>query len=99
MQPLAERMRPQTLDDYVGQDHLVGKNVLRRAVEAGRIPSFILWGPPGWKTTLASIIAKTLKRPFHTLSAISAGVKDIRETIDSAKKQKFFDTPIANIIS
>ena len=95
MQPLAERMRPQTLDDYVGQDHLVGeKAVLRRAVEAGRIPSFILWGPPGvGKTTLASIIAKTLKRPFHTLSAISAGVKDIRETIDSAKKQKFFDTP------
>jgi putative ATPase len=75
MQPLAERMRPQTLDDYVGQDHLVGeKAVLRRAVEAGRIPSFILWGPPGvGKTTLASIIAKTLKRPFHTLSAISAG--------------------------
>lgn len=95
MQPLAERMRPQTLDDYVGQEHLVGKKaVLQRAVEAGRIPSFILWGPPGvGKTTLASIIAKTLKRPFHTLSAISAGVKDIRETIDSAKKQKFFDTP------
>jgi putative ATPase len=95
MQPLAERMRPQTLDDYVGQEHLVGKNaVLRRAVESGRIPSFILWGPPGvGKTTLASIIARTLKRPFHALSAISAGVKDIRETIDAAKKQKFFDTP------
>jgi putative ATPase len=95
MQPLAERMRPKTLDDYVGQQHLVGeKAVLRRAVESGRIPSFILWGPPGvGKTTLASIIAQTLKRPFHTLSAISAGVKDIRETIESAKKQKFFDTP------
>ncbi|MFD1819444.1 Recombination protein MgsA [Pseudarcicella hirudinis] len=95
MQPLAERMRPQTLDDYVGQEHLVGKGaVLRQAIESGRIPSFILWGPPGvGKTTLASIIAKTLKRPFHTLSAISAGVKDIRDTIEIAKKQKFFDTP------
>lgn len=95
MQPLAERMRPQTLDDYVGQGHLVGKGaVLRQAIESGRIPSFILWGPPGvGKTTLASIIAKTLKRPFHTLSAISAGVKDIRDTIEIAKKQKFFDTP------
>ncbi|MBB6005580.1 replication-associated recombination protein A [Arcicella rosea] len=95
MQPLAERMRPQTLDDYVGQQHLVGeKAVLRRAVESGRIPSFILWGPPGvGKTTLASIVAQTLKRPFHVLSAISAGVKDIRETIEMAKKQKFFDTP------
>ncbi|MEA5260074.1 replication-associated recombination protein A [Arcicella aquatica] len=95
MQPLAERMRPQTLDDYVGQQHLVGeKAVLRRAVASGRIPSFILWGPPGvGKTTLASIVAQTLKRPFHVLSAISAGVKDIRETIETAKKQKFFDTP------
>lgn len=95
MQPLAERMRPQTLDEYVGQQHLVGeKAVLRRAVESGRIPSFILWGPPGvGKTTLASIVAQTLKRPFHVLSAISAGVKDIRETIETAKKQKFFDTP------
>ncbi|MEA5429523.1 replication-associated recombination protein A [Arcicella lustrica] len=95
MQPLAERMRPQTLDEYVGQQHLVGeKAVLRRAVESGRIPSFILWGPPGvGKTTLASIVAQTLKRPFHVLSAISAGVKDIRETIEMAKKQKFFDTP------
>ncbi len=95
MQPLAERMRPQNLDDYIGQSHLVGqKAVLRQAIESGRIPSFILWGPPGvGKTTLASIIAHTLKRPFHALSAISAGVKDIRETIDSAKKQKFFDTP------
>ncbi|MDH4461533.1 MAG: replication-associated recombination protein A [Spirosomataceae bacterium] len=95
MQPLAERMRPQTLDDYVGQQHLVGQGaVLRRAVESGRIPSFILWGPPGvGKTTLATIIAHTLKRPFYVLSAISAGVKDIRETIENAKKQRFFDTP------
>ena len=95
MQPLAERMRPETLDKYVGQQHLVGaKAVLRRAVEAGRVPSFILWGPPGvGKTTLASIIAKALKRPFFALSAINAGVKDIRETIESAKKNQFFDSP------
>ena len=95
MQPLAERMRPDTLDEYVGQQHLVGpKAVLRRAVEAGRVPSFILWGPPGvGKTTLASIIAKALKRPFYSLSAINSGVKDIRETIDLAKKQQFFDSP------
>ena len=78
-----------------GKQHLVGsKAVLRRAVEAGRVPSFILWGPPGvGKTTLASIIAKALKRPFYSLSAINSGVKDIRETIDLAKKQQFFDSP------
>ena len=95
MEPLAERMRPDTLDDYVGQQHLVGqKAVLRRAVEAGRVPSFILWGPPGvGKTTLASIIAKALKRPFYSLSAINSGVKDIRETLELAKKQHFFDSP------
>jgi len=95
MEPLAERMRPNTLDDYVGQQHLVGqKAVLRRAVEAGRVPSFILWGPPGvGKTTLASIIAKALKRPFYSLSAINSGVKDIRETLELAKKQQFFDSP------
>jgi putative ATPase len=95
MEPLAERMRPDTLDDYVGQQHLVGqKAVLRRAVEAGRVPSFILWGPPGvGKTTLASIIAKALKRPFYSLSAINSGVKDIRETLELAKKQQFFDSP------
>jgi putative ATPase len=94
MQPLAERMRPQTLDDYVGQDHLVGKKLF--CAELLRLVVFLpLFCGTSWvgKTTLASIIAKTLKRPFHTLSAISAGVKDIRETIDSAKKQKFFDTP------
>ncbi|MBC7890951.1 MAG: replication-associated recombination protein A [Sphingobacteriaceae bacterium] len=95
MSPLAERMRPATLDAYIGQSHLVGPGaVLRQAVEAGRIPSFILWGPPGTgKTTLATLVARTLNVPFYTLSAISAGVKDIRETIDSAKKQRFFNAP------
>ena len=93
--PLAERMRPQSLADYVGQQHLVGDGkVLRRAIESGKVPSFILWGPPGvGKTTLAGIIANTLERPFHTLSAINSGVKDIRETIDKAKRQQFFDQP------
>jgi putative ATPase len=95
MQPLAERMRPQLLDDYIGQQHLVGPGaILRQAIEAGRIPSFILWGPPGvGKTTLAGIIANTLKIPFFTLSAINAGVKDIREAIDQAKRQRFLDRP------
>lgn len=93
--PLAERMRPQNLEDYIGQTHLVGKGaVLRNAIESGNIPSFILWGPPGvGKTTLASIIANQLKRPFHTLSAINSGVKDIRETIEKAKNQQFFNRP------
>jgi putative ATPase len=93
--PLAERMRPQTLDDYIGQSHLVGPGaVLRKAIESGNIPSFILWGPPGvGKTTLASIIANQLKRPFHTLSAINSGVKDIRDTIEKAKNQQFFNSP------
>lgn len=95
MRPLAERLRPTSLDDYIGQKHLVGKGaVLRQAIETGNIPSFILWGPPGvGKTTLASIIAAQLKRPFFTLSAINSGVKDIRETIDKAKRQQFFDQP------
>lgn len=95
MQPLAERMRPKKLDHYIGQQHLVGPGaVLRKAIESGRIPSFILWGPPGvGKTTLASIIAEQLERPFHTLSAINSGVKDIRETITKAKSQRFFNTP------
>ncbi len=93
--PLAERMRPTSLDDYIGQEHLAGENgVLRKSIASGRIPSLILWGPPGTgKTTLAQIIATSLKRPFHVLSAINSGVKDIRETIDKAKKQKFFDSP------
>lgn len=94
-QPLAERMRPKTLDEFVGQDHLVGKDaILRRNIESGNIHSFILWGPPGvGKTTLARIIANQQKRPFYSLSAIHSGVKDVRETIDKAKSQKFFDSP------
>jgi putative ATPase len=94
-QPLAERVRPQTLDDYIGQKHLLGENsILRKMIESGHISSFILWGPPGvGKTTLANIIAKKLERPFFTLSAINAGVKDVREIIDRAKKSRFFDSP------
>lgn len=91
--PLAERLRPKTLNDYLGQEHLVGKNaVLRKAIEAGNLPSIIFWGPPGvGKTTLAQIIANQLDRPFHILSAINSGVKDIREVIDKAKSQRFFN--------
>jgi len=94
-QPLAERLRPKTLDDYIGQEHLVGKNaVLRKMIESGNISSLILWGPPGvGKTTLAKIIANTLDRPLYTLSAINSGVKDIREIIEKAKKQQFFSRP------
>jgi putative ATPase len=94
-QPLAERMRPRGLDDFCGQSHLVGKNaVLRKVIESGNIPSFILWGPPGvGKTTLAVIIANTLKRPYFQLSAVHSGVKDVRETIEKAKKQQFFNQP------
>ncbi len=93
-QPLAERMRPKSLDDYVGQQHLVGKNaVLRRMIDAGRISSFILWGPPGvGKTTLAQIIAHKLDTPFYTLSAVTSGVKDVREVIERAKNNRFFNT-------
>lgn len=92
MAPLAERMRPKTLDGYVGQQHLVGPGkVLRRMIESGRIASFILWGPPGvGKTTLAKIIAQTLDLPFYTLSAVSSGVKEVREVIERAKKDRFF---------
>ena len=94
-QPLADRLRPKNLDEFCGQDHLVGKNaVLRKVIESGNIPSFILWGPPGvGKTTLAWIIAHTLKRPFFHLSAVHSGVKDVRETIEKAKKQQFFNQP------
>lgn len=94
-QPLADRMRPKILSDYIGQQHLVGENaILRKSIESGVIPSFILWGPPGvGKTTLAKIIAHTLDRPFYILSAIHSGVKDVRETIDKAKKQQFFNAP------
>ena len=95
MKPLAERMRPRSLEDYIGQQHLVGEGaVLRQAIDSGNIPSFILWGPPGvGKTTLASIIANQLERPFYSLSAINSGVKDIRETINKAKNQQFFNRP------
>lgn len=88
-------MRPKKLDDYVGQKHLVGEgSVLRDMLNSGKISSFILWGPPGvGKTTLAQIVANQLNRPFYTLSAISSGVKDVREVIERAKSQKFFDTP------
>jgi putative ATPase len=94
-QPLADRMRPKELDEFCGQVHLVGKNaVLRKAIESGNIPSFILWGPPGvGKTTLALIIANKLRRPFFHLSAVHSGVKDVRETIEKAKKQQFFNQP------
>lgn len=90
--PLAELLRPQSLDEYVGQEHLVGPNsVLRKAIESEQIPSMILWGPPGTgKTTLANIISKSLKRPFHSLSAINSGVKDVREVIEKAKGQNLF---------
>lgn len=92
--PLAERLRPSTFDQYIGQEHLVAKGaVLRNAIEKGLLPSIILWGPPGvGKTTLANIIAHSTKRPFYTLSAINSGVKDVREVIEKARKQQFFGT-------
>ena len=92
-QPLAERLRPRTLDDYIGQKHLVGEGaVLRRMIESGRISSFILWGPPGvGKTTLAQIIAHKLETPFYTLSAVTSGVKDVRDVIEKAQKGRFFN--------
>lgn len=95
MSPLAERMRPKNLEEYIGQKHLVGENaILRKAIESGNIPSIILWGPPGvGKTTLAGIIANTLDRPFYALSAINSGVKDIRETIQKAQSSRFFNAP------
>ena len=92
MKPLAERLRPTSLTNYIGQTHLVGEGaVLRRMIESGRISSFILWGPPGvGKTTLAKIVASTLNAPFYTLSAVTSGVKEVREVISQAKKQQFF---------
>ena len=92
--PLAERLRPQHLDELIGQSHLVGRGaVLRRMIDSGRIPSIILWGPPGvGKTTLANIIANTLNAPFYKLSAINSGVKDVREVIEKAKNNRFFES-------
>lgn len=95
MKPLAERMRPKNLKDYAGQQHLIGEgSLLFQSILSGKIPSLILWGPPGvGKTTLALVIAAELKRPYHLLSAISSGVKDVREVIEKARRQHFFDSP------
>ena len=92
--PLAERMRPTTLDDYIGQQHLVGLGaVLRCMIESRHVSSFILWGPPGvGKTTLATIIAHQLETPFYTLSAVTSGVKDVRDVIEKARSNRFFNT-------
>jgi putative ATPase len=94
-QPLAERLRPKNLDEYIGQKHLVGEGaVLRKMIDSGNLSSIILWGPPGvGKTTLAKIIANSLNRPFYILSAINSGVKDVREVIDKAKNNRFFTSP------
>ena len=95
--PLAERLRPQTIDEYIGQQHLVGpRGVFRKFLETGNVPSFILWGPPGvGKTTLAKLVANHLRRPFYTLSAVTSGVKDVREVIESARKQSLFQQSTA----
>lgn len=92
--PLAERLRPKNLDEFIGQEHLVGKGaILRKIIDSGRIPSIILWGPPGvGKTTLANILANTIKAPFYQLSAVNSGVKDVRDVIDKAKGTRFFDS-------
>lgn len=94
MQPLAERLRPRNINEYVGQEHLVGENaILRKVIESNHLHSFILWGPPGvGKTTLAKIIANNQERPFFTLSAVTAGVKDVREIIEKAEKSQFFNS-------
>ena len=95
--PLAERLRPQSIDEYIGQTHLVGPNgVFRKFLETGNVPSCILWGPPGvGKTTLAKLVATHLKRPFYTLSAVTSGVKEVREVIESARKQSLFNQSAA----
>ncbi len=92
--PLAERLRPETIDQYIGQTHLVGpQGVFSKFLETGNVPSFILWGPPGvGKTTLAKIVAKQLERPLYTLSAVTSGVKEVREVIENAKRQRFFNS-------
>lgn len=94
-QPLADRLRPRSLDEFAGQDHLVGSDgVLRKVIESGNVPSFILWGPPGvGKTTLARIVASKLERSFFQLSAVHSGVKEVRETIEKARSQQFFGKP------
>lgn len=94
-QPLADRMRPKNFDEYAGQKHLVGKDgVVRKMIESGNVSSFILWGPPGvGKTTLAKVISQLLERPFYTLSAVTSGVKDVRETIEKARNTRFFGQP------
>ena len=96
MKPLAERIRPRNIDEYIGQTHLVGKDaILRQMIDSGKVSSFILWGPPGvGKTTLAQIISEQLNRPFYTLSAVTSGVKDVREVIDKAKNNRFFDNKV-----
>ncbi len=93
--PLAERLRPKKMDDYIGQKHLVGENgIISNIIKSGNVPSMILWGPPGvGKTTLAKLIANELSRPIFTLSAVHSGVKDVREAIEKAKKQQFFNSP------
>ena len=93
--PLAERLRPQTLDEYIGQEHLVGPHgVFRKFLETGNVPSFILWGPPGvGKTTLARLVATALERKLFTLSAVTSGVKEVREVIEQARKSRFFNAP------
>ena len=91
---MAERLRPRRLEDYIGQEHLVGEGaVLRRMIDSGHVASFILWGPPGvGKTTLAQIIAQRLETPFFTLSAVTSGVKDVREVIERAQSNRFFNS-------
>ena len=98
MEPLAERMRPHTLDEYIGQQHLIGEGaVLRRMIDSGHISSFILWGPPGvGKTTLAQIIAHRLETPFYTLSAVTSGVKDVRDVIERAQSGRFLQLRVAH---